>query len=206
MDDKLKNILTRVYELYNKFGIKSITMDDVARELGISKKTLYQHVEDKADLVERAMVQNTLKYQTNFEAIVAKNLNAIVELLEVNAYMNEMMKEQDPSLQYDLRKYYPDIQSRLMNDTRQRMYKSIRGNLLKGQKEGIYREEMDIDIICKLHMARMEYKYSSSSFTLDELNSTVVLREIFLYHLHGIANEKGVQVLNKELKQYINAE
>ncbi|MEA1878655.1 MAG: TetR/AcrR family transcriptional regulator [Bacteroidota bacterium] len=200
MDDKLKNILTLVYELYNKFGIKSITMDDVARELGISKKTLYQHVKDKADLVEKAMMQNTLKYRTNIKAIVKKNTNAIVELLEVNAYMNEMMQERNPSLQYDLKKYYPDIHNRLMKDTRQRMYESIRGNLLKGQKEGIYREEMDIEIICKLHLSRMEYKYSSVSFTPEELHSPAVLREIFLYHLHGITNEKGVQLLNEKLK------
>lgn len=206
MDDKLKHILSLVYELYNKFGIKSITMDDVARELGISKKTLYQHVKDKADLVEKAMMQKTLRYRTNIKTIVKKNMNAIVELLEVNAYMNEMMQERNPSLQYDLRKYYPEIYNRLMDDTRQRMYESIHGNLLKGQKEGIYREEMNIEIICKLHMARMEYKYSSTSFSPEELHSSAVLREIFLYHLHGITNEKGVQVLNEKLKQYINAE
>ena len=207
MDDKLKKILTLVYELYNKFGIKSITMDDVARELGISKKTLYQHVKDKADLVERAMMHNTLKSRKNIEAIVSKDINAIVELLEVNAYMNEMIQQRNPALQYDLRKYYPEIHNRLVAETQQRMFESIRGNLLKGQKEGIYRKEMDIDIICKLHMSRMENKYSSNSFTQEELHSPSVLREIFLYHLHGITNEKGGQVLNQKLKKYyLNAE
>jgi len=205
MDEKLKHILVMVYELYNKFGIKSITMDDVARELGISKKTLYQHVKDKADLVEKAMLQNTMKYGTSIRAIVDKQMNAIVELLEVNAYMNKMMQERNPSLQYDLRKYYPEIHNRIMKYTQQRMFESIRDNLLKGQKEGIYRKEMDIDIICKLHISRLEYKYSSISFSPEELNSPAVLREIFLYHLHGISNEKGVQVLNEQLKQYLDA-
>lgn len=206
MDEKLQQILLRVYDLYNKYGIKSITMDDVSRELGISKKTLYQHVHDKAELVEKVMVMNSIKHGTNIQKIVDKNLNAIVELLEVNAYMNEMMKDHNPTLDYDLKKYYPDIYNRLMTDTRQRMYNSIRENLIKGQKEGYYRKEMDIDIICKLHMTRMEYKYSSDSFTLNELNSPAILKEIFIYHLHGISNENGVQVLKEKLKNYINAE
>ncbi len=206
MDEKLIAILERVYELYNKFGIKSITMDDVSRELGISKKTLYQHVKDKADLVEKVMLTNTLKHRKSMYSIVDKNMNAIVELLEVNAYMNEMMKDHNPTLDYDLKKYYPDIYNRLMNETRRRMFESIKRNLEKGIKEGIYRKELDVDIISKLHMTRMEYKYSSDSFTLNELNSPSVIKEIFIYHLHGISNEEGVKVLNEKLKEYINAE
>ncbi len=206
MDEKLIAILERVYELYNKFGIKSITMDDVSRELGISKKTLYQHVKDKADLVEKVMLTNTLKHRKSIYDIVDKNMNAIVELLEVNAYMNEMMKDHNPTLDYDLKKYYPDIYNRLMKETRRRMFESIKRNLEKGIKEGIYRKELDIEIITKLHMNRMEYKYSSDSFTLNELNSPSVLKEIFIYHLHGISNEEGVKVLNEKLKEYINAE
>ena len=181
-------------------------MDDVARELGISKKTLYQHVKDKADLVEKVMLQNTMNHGKNIHAIVKKNLNAIVELLEVNAYMYQMMKDLNPSLNYDLKKYYPEIFKRLRTDSRKRMYESIRQNLLKGQQEGYYRKEMNIDIICKLHMSRMENKYDSDSFNLNELNSPTVLNEIFMYHLHGISNEKGVRVLKEKLKQYINAE
>ncbi len=205
MDEKLKQILKRVYDLYNKFGIKSITMDDVSRELGISKKTLYQHVKDKAELVEMVVVQHSLCHRKNFDKILAKNLNAIVELLEVNAYMNEIMKDHNPTLDYDLRKYYPEIFDRLMTETRRRMYDSIRANLNKGQKEGIYREEMNIDIVCKLHITRMEDKYSSDVFSHHELSSPENLKEIFIYHLHGISNEKGVQVLNEKLKHYINA-
>jgi len=201
MDEKLKYLLERVYALYNKFGIKSVTMDDVSRELGISKKTLYQHVQDKAELVEKVMIHNTLHHREKIYAIVDQNLNAIDELLEVNNYMNKMMKDHNPTLDYDLRKYYPEIHSKLMLQTRKRMFESIHKNLLKGQKEGIYRAEMNTDIICKLHMTRMEYKYQSDSFTLNELSDSTVLWEIFIYHLHGITNEKGVKYLNERLNK-----
>ncbi len=205
MDEKLKNILIRIYGLYNKFGIKSITMDDVARQLGISKKTLYQYVKDKAELVELVMAQNAMHHGQKLQDIVKKEMNAIVELLEVNRYMNIMMKDHNPTLDYDLKKYYPEIYDRLMQNSRKKMHESIKENLLKGQREGLYRQEMDVDIICKLHMTRMEYKYESDNFTLNELSSEKVMREIFIYHLHGIANDKGVQLLNEKLKEYINA-
>jgi len=196
MENKLNLLLTRVFKLYNKFGIKSVTMDGVARELGVSKKTLYQHVKDKAELVGKVVTLNTLQHREALYNIVKENLNAIDELLAVNLYMNEMMKEQTPTLDYDLRKYYPEIHSKLMSDSRKRMYDSIRENLIKGQKEGLYRMDMDINIICKLHMTRLEYKYSSDSFTITELGSEEVMNEIFKYHLHGIASEKGLKILN----------
>ena len=190
-------MLTRVFKLYNKFGIKSVTMDDVSRELGISKKTLYQYVKDKAELVEKVVTLNTLQHRETIYNIVKENYNAIEELLAVNKYMNEMMKEQNPTLDYDLRKYYPELHSRLLRDSRQRMYDSIKQNLEKGQKEGLYRMDMDINIICRLHMTRLEYKYTSDSFTITELGSEKIMDEIFKYHLHGIASEKGLKVLNE---------
>lgn len=205
-DERLKEILEQVFQLYNRYGIKSITMDDVARELGISKKTLYQHVQDKADLVEKVMMLNAWKHGMEMNAITQKNLNAIVELLEVNAYMNEMMKDHNPTLDYDLRKYYPGIHKKLNDISKVKMFEAIRKNLIKGQREGIYREEMDVDIISKLHMTRMEYTYSSNTISPEELTSPKVIKEIFIYHLHGISNEKGIQVLQEKLKEYIHAD
>ena len=181
-------------------------MDDVARELGISKKTLYQFVKDKADLVEKVMVMNAMRHGMEMAKITAKNQNAIVELLEVNAYMNVMMKEQNPTLDYDLKKYYPAIHKKLNAESKKKMLEAIRKNLIKGQQEGIYRQDMDVDVICKIHMTRMEYRYSAETISPEELTSPRVIKEIFLYHLHGISNENGLKVLNEKLKEYINAD
>lgn len=197
MEDKLKKLLSRVFELYHKFGIKSVTMDDVAKELGISKKTLYQYVKDKSELVEKVMIINTLRHREAMHSIMAEKNNAIDELLAVNQYLNEMMKEKNPSLDYDLKKYYPEIHSRLRLNSHKHMYGSIRNNLIKGKKEGLYRKDLDEDIISKLHMARLESTYSSGSFTISELSSEKVMKEIFFYHLHGIASEKGLKLLKR---------
>jgi len=206
MDDKLHEILEQVYGLYNLYGIKSITMDDVARELGISKKTLYQYVDDKAELVEKVMVMNAGRHSREIAKITAKKQNAIIELLEVNAYMNEMMKEHNPTLDYDLKKYYPAIHRKLITESRNRMLEAIRINLVKGQHEGLYRTDMDVDIISKIHVTRLEYRYTTDTVSHEEAVTPKMLKEIFIYHLHGIANERGLEVLSEKLNQYINAD
>jgi AcrR family transcriptional regulator len=200
MDEKHGNFLLKVYELYNKFGIKSVTMDDVARELGISKKTLYECIEDKSDLVKHVMEMVNRFHAEKLNEITRLGLNAIEELFEVNRYMTQMVREQNPTLGYDMQKYYPELHKSLMQEQRQRMHDAIRQNLLKGIGEGLYRKEMNVEIISKLHMTRMEYRYRQDVYQLNDVDSREVMQEIFIYHLHGIANEKGIKILNEKLK------
>jgi AcrR family transcriptional regulator len=199
MDEKHGNFLLRVYELYNRFGIKSITMDDVAHELGISKKTLYECIEDKTDLVKLVMEMVYRYHGEKLNEITTRGLNAIEELFEVNRYMTQMVKEQNPTLGYDMQKYYPELHKDLIQQQRSRMHEAIRQNLVKGIGEGLYRREMNVDVISKLHMTRMEYRYRQDSFQLNDIDSQDVMREIFIYHLHGIANSKGIKILNEKL-------
>jgi AcrR family transcriptional regulator len=200
MDDKHGNFLLRVYELYNRFGIKSVTMDDVAHELGISKKTLYECIADKTELVKHVMEMVFRYHNEKLEEITSRGLNAIEELFEVNNYMSRMVKDQNPTLGYDLQKYYPELFKSMADEQRTRMREAIQKNLLKGQAEGLYREEMNVAIIANLHMTRMEYRYRHNTYQDDEFDSREVMQEIFIYHLRGIANEKGIKILNEKLK------
>ncbi len=201
MEKELLNILEKVSILYQKYGIKSITMDDVAREFGISKKTLYQYVTDKPDLVEKVMLLIAEKHNSFFKKLRAKKINAIEELFEVNKYFTEMLKNYNPSMEYDLRKYYPDLFKKIYDVRRKRMYESIIRNMKKGIKEGLYRRDMDIEIIAKLHVSRIENMYDNEIFTNEELISTKVFNEIFIYHLRGIANVTGIKFLERKLKE-----
>ncbi len=200
MDDKHNNFFIKVFGLYNKYGIKSVTMDDVSHELGISKKTLYECITDKSELVKHVMQMVFRFHGEKLNEISSTSLNAMEELLEVNRYMTQMIKELNPTLLYDLKKYYPELYNELMQDQRSRMHEAIRKNLLKGQEQGIYRQDLNVDIISKLHMTRMEYRFSNDSFTLNDIDSAEVMKEIFIYHLHGIANDSGVKILNEKLK------
>ena len=201
MEKELLNILEKVSILYQKYGIKSITMDDVAREFGISKKTLYQYVTDKPDLVEKVMLLIAEKHNSFFKKLRAKKINAIEELFEVNKYFTEMLKNYNPSMEYDLRKYYPDLFKKIYEVRRKRMYESIIRNMKKGIKEGLYRRDMDIEIIAKLHVSRIENMYDNEIFTNEELTSAKVFNEIFIYHLRGISNENGIKFLEEKLNR-----
>jgi TetR/AcrR family transcriptional regulator, cholesterol catabolism regulator len=201
MIDDLKMILSKVRELYKKYGIKSITMDDVARELAISKKTLYQFVSDKDDLVGKYIDYEIDIRQEDICKCFNTGFNAIEELFEISVFMNKMMKDQNPVTDHDLRKYYPHHYIKTVNTRRDRMYNYILLNLKKGKGEGLYREDMSEEVIAKLYLSRSENIHTNELFTVEEFTSVKLFMELLTYHIRGIATEKGITVLEKKIKE-----
>jgi AcrR family transcriptional regulator len=201
MIDDLKKILFRVRELYMKYGIKSITMDDVATELGISKKTLYQFVADKDDLVGKYIDFEIELRQEEICKCFKIGFNAIEELFEISGFMNKMMRDQNPATEHDLRKYYPHHYQKTIKTRRERMYSYVLMNLKKGKEEGLYRIEMDEEIIAKLYLSRSENIHFNELFTIEEFTSSKLFTELLTYHVRGIATEKGITVLEKKIKE-----
>lgn len=200
MEENRKNILSKVAELYQKYGIKSVTMDDVARELSISKKTLYQYFSDKTDLVKKFVVE-FLDNRPHATCCFDENINAIEELMFVNKHVNQMLKDYNPSMFFDLKKYYPEIHFASIKKRRDKIYESILANLKKGKAEGIYRDDMIEDIIARLHMSRIDSLIENKYFTIEEFTSPQFTNEIFTYHIRGIANEKGIKIFEELLKK-----
>ena len=200
---ELKDILSKTFELYEKYAIKSVTMDDVARELGISKKTLYQFVANKNELVEKVILSEMETTGKRHEGIKGMQLNAIEELFEVSKLMNEKLKKHNPALYFDLKKYYPSLLNKIINIKREKAYESVLNNLKSGIKEGLYRKEINSDIITKIYVSRLEQSYDNSIFSISEVTSIEVFNEVLIYHLHGICNQKGLKILNKKLKELI---
>jgi DNA-binding XRE family transcriptional regulator len=201
MNEELKIILMKVRELYMTYGIKSITMDDVAKELGISKKTLYQYVTDKDDLVGKFIDNEIAMRQEEICNCFRNGLNAIEELFEISLYMNRLMRNQNPATEYDLKKYYPQHFQKTEKARREGIYEYILLNLKKGIKEGLYREEMNKEIIAKLYLSRAENTHLNELFTKEEFASIKIFIEILTYHVRGIATEKGIGVLEKKINE-----
>ncbi len=191
MDHKAINILEQVGRLYHRYGIKSVTMDDVASHLGISKKTIYEYFSDKEDLVKQVLLYEH-DHQCGFLAIIEnKNLNAIEELFEFYKVINTMLIEFNPSMEYDIRKYYPGLFLKIREVRRERMLKTVMNNLDQGKKEGLYRKELNTEIISKLHVFRSENLLENDMFTHEELASLPMFHEVFVYHLQGILSHEG---------------
>lgn len=204
MNEELKNIMLKVRELYMKYGIKSITMDDVARELGISKKTLYQYVTDKDDLVGKFIDNEILMRQEEICKCFRIGFNAIEQLFEISVFMNKLIRNQNPATEYDLKKYYPRHYLKTVKARREGIYNYILLNLKKGIKEGLYREEMDKEIIAKLYLWRTENTSINDLFSVEEFTSLRLFVELLTYHIRGIATEKGVIELEKKIKELEN--
>lgn len=181
--------------MFMRYGIRSITMDDIARELGVSKKTLYNDFEDKNDLIERVINFDTMQSRKFLEELYRTDLDAIQEIVLVNEHIHRDRSRYNPTFFYDLKRYFPAIYQRWLEDKRQNMFDLIVGNLQKGKKEGVYREEIQEQTIGKLYMARMEMLDSNEIIDGHQTLSADFMQEIFTYHLHGICNENGLKTL-----------
>jgi len=183
------------------YGIKSITMDDVSRELGMSKKTLYQFVTDKDDLVGKFIDNEIAIRQEEICKCFRTELNAIEELFEISIFMNKIMRNQNPATEHDLKKYYPEHYQKIVKTRREGVYSYILTNLNNGKKEGLYRDDLNNEIIARLYLSRSESIHVSDLFTIEEYTSHELFMELIKYHVRGIATQKGIGVLEQKIKE-----
>lgn len=202
MEPKARYILEKVCRLYHRYGIKSVTMDDVALRLGISKKTIYDFFHDKEDLVAQVLLYEHDTHCSFLVNITDKQFNAIEELFEVYKMINAMLKDFNPSMEYDIRKYYPNLFIRIREIKRKQMFDSVYKNLCQGKKEGLYRKDLNSKIIAKLHVFRTETLIDNNMFTQEELTSIKVFHEVFVYHLHGILSHEGRTFFEKNFGKF----
>lgn len=166
-------------------------MDDVAKHLSISKKTLYEYFTDKEDLVKNVVLLDHDNRNNFFQEIKDRDLNAIEELFEVYRMINSMFRDYNSSMEYDIHKYYPDLFLKVKIIRRKKMYDMLFSNMNKGKKEGLYRKELNSNIIARLHVFKFENMFDNEIFTLEELVSVKVFNEVFVYHMQGIMNATG---------------
>lgn len=198
----MEELIKRISELYLKYGIRSVTMDDLARELGVSKKTLYQHFTDKEDVVEKVMEFNMSQQDChiqNFFPEDNESVNAIDQLLNLSRFLIEHLSSVNPSVTYDLQKYYPSIWEKVVEQKRKYVFENLVKNMQLGVKQGLYCDDMNMEIIAKAYVQRMEMS-SVDNFLFDgEYSFQEVFETLFTYHIRGIANEKGQKYLSERM-------
>lgn len=203
-DDKMAQILKASSTLFRKYGIRSISMDDIAHEMGMSKKTLYQYVENKNDLVEKMLTHSV----TSSTACVTENplnRNAIDILLEVSVKVGQEIKEMNPAIAFDLEKFYPALYRAFVNAKRDHVYRKIKENLEQGVTEGIYRSDLDADVVAKLYVQKLLDVHDPEFLSSVDFSFEKVFRVMFENHIRGIANTVGlayyVKQINKQITQ-----
>lgn len=199
MTDKRKEIIDKVTDLYLRFGIRSVTMDDVVREVGISKKTLYQYFKDKSELVLSVIDCDSRKKMKEHNQALLGTSNAIEKMMAFYNFQMNMIKEYNPSMIYDLRKYYPDMHRKFIEKKREIIYENVLKNLEQGKREGLYRQEINQQVIAQLNLIRVEAIANSEYFKPEELLTSEFLKEMFTYHMYGIVSDKGRKILEQNI-------
>jgi AcrR family transcriptional regulator len=202
MEDR--EMISKISSLFHRYGIKSVTMDDVAHELSISKKTLYEHYSDKSHLVHAVIEHEFSCLEKKFKSVKEEPKNAMDEIFIIYRHHAMMIKEHHPSFEFDLKKYYPEIYAGLRKDRRAKVMEATLKNLKKGKSEGLYRADLNENLIAKLNMMRIECITENDLFSIDELYSQEYSLEIFIYHLHGILSEKGLKYLEQNIDKLKN--
>jgi AcrR family transcriptional regulator len=199
--DKKEQIIMQVFELFMRYGIKSMSMDDIAMHMGMSKKTLYQYFESKDDLVNAVLEKHLEMDQCKVKSLISSKNNAIDDLMHIATTVNDTLKQINPSIHYDLEKYHPQAWKKFEDYKRNFIQKIIKQNILKGIKEELYRSDINVDIVSALYVSKADIVFDASVFPPDKYAFNQVYLEMMKQHIRGIATSKGLKYFEKKLKQ-----
>lgn len=192
-------ILEKSTTLFMEKGFKTITMDDIANELTISKKTIYQFYPSKTDLIEKSLNFINLKLANELKISISKKKKAIQELIETKEMIKSLLNLETSNHNYQLQKYYPKLAQKQKSIYKKRYAKLLEGNLKKGIKEGVFREDIDIEFYARFHIASASIIDDADFFPMDDFEYNY-LQNIHLENLiRMIGTEKGLNQY-KELK------
>ncbi len=196
-----ENILNKTIDLFLSYGVKSITMDDIAKEMAISKKTIYTYFSTKAKLVEAASIFAFEKINKGIFTICTSNYNPIHELYEVKSLVLEQLKNEESSPQYQLQKYYPKIFETLKQKQFDSVNSCITQNLNRGIKKGYYRKEIDINFITRIYFNGMMGIKNVELFPKNSFSVPYLMNSYLEYYIRAIATEKGLKTLQNIIKK-----
>jgi len=199
VNSKKVDILERASQVFMKLGIKSVTMDDMAKQLGISKKTLYNHFTDKSELVEDIIKAKLTEDRIAFQKASENAINAIDELFMVSKFVIETFKSVNPTVFYDLKKNYPTAWQLSIDHKWNFVYNEFLKNIERGIREGIYRADIHKEIYSKIFVSHIETIIEGEVFPWPEFSFETVFIENFRLHIRGIANEKGLKYFQEQI-------
>ncbi|WP_295126037.1 TetR/AcrR family transcriptional regulator [uncultured Chitinophaga sp.] len=193
-------ILETTLKLMRMYGIKNVTMMDIAKECGVSKKTVYEHFQDKDAMVEEAIQFMVDDQQNQLQRCHNEARDAIELLMNTVRVTETMVKTVNPVLLFELEKYHPDAWKIVEEFRNTYVINSIRANLEQGIAEGIFRKSIKIDIVARLRLLQLESAYNPRQFPAEQFDLHEVMQQVTVHFVCGVATIKGHQLLNKYLE------
>ena len=192
-----ERIRQKADELFMRYGLRSVSMDDIANSLGISKKTIYQFFADKNELVD-AVLEETLNYnKQNCDRNRSGSTNAVEEIFMSMDIAEQIFRNMHPSVIYDMQKYHPQAFARFLKHKNDYLYNIILKNLQRGIKEELYRPEIDIEILSRFRVESMLMTFNPEFYISQKHNLAEVEQELIEHYLFGVASLKGHKLILK---------
>ncbi len=190
-------IIDKATILFFNYGVKSITMSSLANELGISKKTLYLHLENKENLVNKTIESYINKELFLINKIVEDVPQAIDQFIEIAKNNIIKLRKMHPTSLYDIKKYYSNAWSLINNFKNECIYGIIQNNINLGKKQGLYKVNIDVDVVTRLYLNNIDFLVNALEFPPSKYKLSNLYEQFIEYHLQGIASKKGLVYLEK---------
>lgn len=195
-----EKILNNAVDLFLTYGFKSVTMDDLANKIGVSKKTIYIHFINKTKLVEATVLLVFKQISEGIDCICALEKNPIEEIYDIKRFVMMHLKDEKSSPEYQLQKYYPKIYSTLKQKQFDMMQDCVKNNLERGIEQELYRKTIDIKFISRQYFNSILNLKDKDLFPENVFPMNTLMENFLEYHLRGICSKKGL----KKLNQFIN--
>lgn len=199
--ETIERIHATAHNLFKQYGLRSVTMSDIATELGISKKTIYNYYTDKDTLVDVVVTQLIAHNQHCCNIDQSRATSAIHEIFLALEMMQKTLADMNPTLVYDLKKYYTKSYQKFENFKTEYLANIIKTNLNRGIQEELYRPDVDVEIITLLRLHTMMFSFSPEIVLHTKRDNLYIEMQIILHFLYGIATPKGYKLIQKYLQQ-----
>jgi AcrR family transcriptional regulator len=197
-----KNILEGAKNLFMQFGLKSITMDDIARKVGVSKKTIYQFFSDKNSIVFKSVHEHFSEHRMEIENVLDNSKDAIESIYRISKCMKVQVEAINPTVLYDLQRYFPKAHKRFLEFKNTFIKDRMVKILEDGIESGYFRKEINPEILIIQRIEQVQLAFNNDIFPRDKFDFKEIHEQLFDHFLHGILTVKGKQKYN----QYLNEE
>jgi TetR/AcrR family transcriptional regulator, cholesterol catabolism regulator len=197
-----ERILTAAEQLFWKYGVRSVTMEDIARKLGISKKTIYQHFTDKEDILYQIIQGKVAMDVSQMDCMAVETANPIEEIMMVMEMMSKNQHAVSPNLVMDIKRHYPHAYALFRTHMDQHLMKSILGNIQKGILQGVYRPDINPAILARMRVEQIELAFNNDFFPTDQYSMLDTQRELIHHFVRGMLTEQGFTIYNLYVNQH----
>lgn len=199
----LEKILTSSIELFSQYGFKTITMDDIARRAGISKKTLYQHFANKHEVVNESVTWYKHNTTENCTVVIGEAENAIEAMVKIIAFFDGLYKRINPMAMFEMQRFFPEAYKKFRDLLIERDVVMVRDNIIQGMKEGLYREDVNPELLARFRIESSLMALQPTLMVNDRANLMNVALDLGEHFMYGIMTPKGIELYKQYKAQYL---